>query len=80
MGGDRELMLFTILIAFTFIFTSLKPWIIAVSVAMTMLIMSLLRLMAKADPQMRMVYMRHLKYRAYYKANSTPFAKFKEIR
>ncbi|BAU77403.1 IncP-type conjugative transfer protein TrbD [Metapseudomonas furukawaii] len=32
-----------------------------------------LRLMAKKDPQMRFVYLRSLKYEAYYPAQSTPF-------
>ncbi|MFR1533871.1 MAG: conjugal transfer protein TrbD [Bilophila wadsworthia] len=32
-----------------------------------------LRLMAKADPQMRFVYLRHIRYAAYYPARSTPF-------
>jgi type IV secretion system protein VirB3 len=33
----------------------------------------LLRLMAKADPKMRQVYLRHIKYKKYYPARSTPF-------
>ncbi|MBO6036898.1 MAG: conjugal transfer protein TrbD, partial [Acetobacter sp.] len=33
----------------------------------------LLRLMAKSDPKMRQVYLRHIKYAAYYPARSTPF-------
>ena len=31
------------------------------------------RLMAKADPKMRPVYLRHRRYQAYYSARSTPF-------
>jgi hypothetical protein len=31
------------------------------------------RLMAKADPKMRHVYLRHRRYKAYYPARSTPF-------
>lgn len=31
------------------------------------------RLMAKADPKMRSVYLRHRRYQAYYPARSTPF-------
>jgi type IV secretion system protein VirB3 len=29
--------------------------------------------MAKADPQLRFVYLRHRRYQRYYPANSTPF-------
>ena len=32
-----------------------------------------LRLMAKADPKLRHVYLRHRRYRGYYPARSTPF-------
>lgn len=31
------------------------------------------RLMAKADPKLRAVYLRHRRYQAYYPARSTPF-------
>ena len=33
----------------------------------------LLRWMAKADPQMTKVYLRHIRYRGYYPARSRPF-------
>ena len=75
MGGDRELMLTTLLFAFTFVFVSLDPVIIVVTICMVIAVMAMLRIMAKADEQMRQVYMRHRKYKAYYKSNSTPFAK-----
>ena len=32
-----------------------------------------LRLMAKADPKLRHVYLRHRRYKPYYPARSTPF-------
>ena len=32
-----------------------------------------LRLMAKADPKLRHVYLRHRRYKGYYPARSTPF-------
>ncbi len=35
-----------------------------------------LRLMAKADPLMRQVYLRHIKYRSYYRPTSTPWRKY----
>ena len=31
------------------------------------------RKMAKSDPRMRQVYIRHRKYKSYYPARSTPF-------
>lgn len=35
--------------------------------------LALLQRMAKADPLMRLVYLRHRRYRAYYAPRSTPF-------
>ena len=37
----------------------------------------LLRLMAKNDPQLRHVYLRHRRYKAFYPARSTPFKSLK---
>jgi type IV secretory pathway TrbD component len=33
-------------------------------------------MMAKADPLMRSVYLRHVKYRATYRPTSTPWRKY----
>ena len=45
----------------------------AFGVGLWVVALFLFRLMAKADPQMRYVYMRHRRYKAYYPARSTPF-------
>ena len=73
MGGDRELVMFTGLLAAALIFSAqeLKATIFGTLLWFTSLY--LLRLMAKSDPQMRRVYMRHRRYRTYYPARSTPF-------
>jgi type IV secretion system protein VirB3 len=35
-----------------------------------------LRVMAKADPMMRQVYIRHVFYRAYYQPTTSPWRRF----
>ncbi|HED0569523.1 TPA: conjugal transfer protein TrbD, partial [Campylobacter coli] len=35
----------------------------------------LLRLMAKSDPLMRQIFLRQIKYKKFYYAQSTPFSK-----
>lgn len=74
MGGDRELVMFSILLAAVLIFTS-QDWIAAgVGVAIWSGGLALLRRMAKSDPMLRQVYLRSLKYnQAYYAPHSTPF-------
>ena len=73
MGGDRELVMMAGVLAFALIFEAQE---FRALVAGTMLWFGALfacRRMAKADPQMRFVYMRHRRYRSYYPARSTPF-------
>lgn len=73
MGGDRELVMFTGLLSFALIFTA-QEWIaVLYGMALWVGVLYGLRLMAKSDPQMRYVYLRHIKYRGYYPARSTPF-------
>ena len=75
MGGDREMVMFAGLLAGALIFSAqdltatvfgLLLWIVALFVC---------RLMAKSDPRMRQIYLRHRRYRQYYPARSTPFRK-----
>ena len=73
MGGDRELVMFSGLISFALIFSAqeLRAGIIGLFLWLSALYV--FRLMAKADPKMRFVYLRHIKYKSYYPARSTPF-------
>ncbi|MDR4467982.1 MAG: conjugal transfer protein TrbD [Nitrospira sp.] len=73
LGGDRELVLFCGAVAFALVFTAqeLRAGIIGVSLWCCLLY--LLRLMAKADPKLRYVYLRQLIYKRYYPARSTPW-------
>lgn len=80
-GGDRELVLSTGLLAFTLVFVSASsPSLealpgIGFGVLAWLAGLALLRMMAKADPLMRRVYMRHIRYYAYYPAHCTPYRK-----
>lgn len=75
MGGDRELVMLSGLLAAALIFSAMEWQAIAYGVALWFASLFGLRLMAKADPLMRQVYMRALKcYRQrYYPPRSTPF-------
>jgi type IV secretion system protein VirB3 len=73
MGADRELVLVTGLASIILIFVVLT-WVSALfGLAVWTLIVGLLRMMAKADPQMRRVYLRHITYRPYYQPTSSPW-------
>ena len=73
MGGDREMVMFSGLLAFALIFSAQELRATVLGLVLWTLSLFLLRLMAKADPMMRFVYLRHRRYRAYYPARSTPY-------
>ena len=73
MGGDRELVMFSGLLAGALLFSAMTILATVIGVALWILTLFLLRLMAKSDPKMRYVYLRHRRYKAYYPARSTPF-------
>ena len=73
MGADRELVLVTGLASIILIFVVLT-WVSALfGLAVWTVIVGLLRMMAKADPQMRRVYLRHITYRSHYRPTSSPW-------
>lgn len=73
MGGDRELVMFAGLLAFALIFSAQDLRATVVGVFLWFGALFACRLMAKADPQMRFVYLRSRKYTNYYAPRSTPF-------
>lgn len=73
LGCDRELIMFAGLMVFALIFSAQTIPAAVYGIVFWTISLFLLRLMAKSDPQMRAVYMRHRRYNKYYPARSTPF-------
>jgi type IV secretion system protein VirB3 len=73
MGGDRELVMLSGLLAFALVFNTQEMRAAIVGTILWVGALFLLRLMAKSDPNMRSVYLRHRRYKAYYAARATPF-------
>jgi type IV secretion system protein VirB3 len=80
LGGDRELVLFSGLIACTLIFACFQVLPIVVGVTLWLVALWIFRRVAKADPRMRFIYLRSLFYRRYYPARSTPFRENKRLK
>lgn len=76
MGADRELVLLTGLAAVTLIFVVLTIYSALFGVAVWIVIVGLLRMMAKSDPLMRKVYVRHISHKPYYKATTSPWRRY----
>jgi type IV secretion system protein TrbD len=73
MGGDRELVMFSGLVAFALIFSAQELKATIFGFVLWLGALFVCRLMAKSDPKMRFVYLRHRKYKGYYPPRSTPF-------
>jgi type IV secretion system protein TrbD len=70
MGGDRELVLVSLLTSVALAFSLASWWGLGVSVAWYVGAMAVLKRMGNADPLLRQVYMRHIRYRPFYPAKS----------
>lgn len=73
MGGDRELVMFCGLVAAALIFSAQEIKAAMFGVVLWFGALFVFRLMAKADPKMRYVYLRSRRYQRYYPPRSTPY-------
>lgn len=76
MGADRELVLLTGLASAILIFVVLTWYATLFGVTIWLVVVAALRMMARSDPLMRRVYVRHITYRSQYRATSTPWRRF----
>jgi len=76
MGADRELVLLTGLATVILIFVVLTWFSALFGIAIWIVVIGALRIMAKADPMMRQVYVRHIGYRPSYRPTSTPWRRY----
>jgi type IV secretion system protein VirB3 len=75
-GADRELVLLSALAAVILIFVVLTWYAALFGTAIWLVAVAALRMMAKSDPQMRRVYIRHISYGTYYRSTSTPWRRY----
>ena len=68
LGGDRELVLFAGLTAACLAFTLASVTGILLGLVVWFVSVAVLSRMGKADPMLRHVYLRHLRYRSFYLA------------
>jgi type IV secretory pathway TrbD component len=73
MGGDRELVMLSGVMAFALIFSAAELRATVVGIVLWFAALFVFRWMAKVDPRMRQVYLRHRRYAAYYPPRATPF-------
>jgi type IV secretion system protein TrbD len=78
LGADRELALITIMVAAGLAFSLATWWGVGVAVVFWIGAIGVLQRMAKADPLLRQVYFRHIRYAAFYPAKSGLYARSPE--
>jgi type IV secretion system protein VirB3 len=76
MGADRELVLLTGLATVILIFVVLTWFSALLGIAIWIGVVGALRMMAKADPMMRQVYLRHVRYQQAYRPTSSPWRRY----
>ena len=70
LGGGRELVLVMVMIAGGLAFSLASWWGIGLAVVLWIGSMGALQRMAKADPLLRPVYLRHIRYAEFYPVKS----------
>ena len=70
LGCDRELLLLCGMLSAILIFALVTWWGVAVGITLWVIAVAVLSRMGKADPLMRAVYIRHVRYRPFYFAKS----------
>ena len=71
LGCEREPILVSALVCFALAFIGLSVWTVGLALVVWLSTLFFLRKMAKNDPQMRAVYLRHVRYGACYRARSS---------
>ncbi|MBP2463922.1 MULTISPECIES: conjugal transfer protein TrbD [unclassified Rhizobium] len=75
-SADRELVLLTALAAIILIFVVLTWYAALFGIVIWLVAVAALRMMAKSDPLICRVYLRHISYKTSYRATSSPWPKF----
>ena len=75
LGGDRELVLVAMLTAISLAFSLGTWWGLGLSVVFWVGAVAMLQRMGKADPLLRQIYVRHIRYKAFYPAKSGLFSR-----
>jgi type IV secretory pathway TrbD component len=70
LGGDRELVLVSGVLAAILIFAVMTWWSMVTGLVLWLAAVAVLARMGKVDPLLRPVYIRHVRYRAFYPAKS----------
>lgn len=72
LGGERELVMFTALVCSGFVISSQNLVATVLGISIWLVCIGFFRRMAKSDPYLSRVYLRHIRYPHYYPPRSRP--------
>ena len=79
LGGDRELVLLAAMLSASLIFVIASWWGILSGALLWIVAVGVCQRMGKADPLLRRVYLRHVKYQPFYRAKSSIQSRTSEL-
>jgi type IV secretion system protein VirB3 len=78
LGADRELALVAVMVSSGLAFSLATWWGVGLAVLVWIGSIAVLQRMGKADPLLRKVYLRHIRYGSFYRAKSGLYARSTE--
>jgi type IV secretion system protein VirB3 len=80
LGAERELVILSAILSAMLVFSLANVYFAGVGVLLWLSSVAVFQRLAKLDPQMSRVYVRHVRYRNYYPAGGHPRVQMPEIR
>lgn len=80
LGAERELVATSAVLSAMLIFSLANAYCAVAGIILWIVSVAVFQRLAKLDPQMSRVYLRHVRYRGYYAAQSHPIALTREQR
>jgi len=71
LGGERRLVIFTGTLCVLLMFSCFSVYTVILGLTLWVASIAVFRQMAKADPHLSEIYVRHIRYQRYYPARST---------
>lgn len=80
LGAERELVILSAILSAMLVFSLANVYFAGLGILFWLSSVALFQRLAKIDPQISRVYVRHVRYRNYYPASGHPRAQAPEVR
>lgn len=80
LGAEREVVILSAILSAMLVFSLANLYFAVMGILLWLVSVAMFQRLAKVDPQMSRVYVRHARYRSYYPAHGHPCAPLPEAR